>query len=600
MKFKIGAKLLTSYFILVFITFVIVGSLLNPLFRNYLITAKKNELVHKANEIIALTQKYHDNEIDEETFRQVVETLDRFIDTPVLVVNKEGLVIVSSLRRPRPGRNMPLPIGSRLSQEEVGQVLSGQTVVQVRKNVPRYFSTPMISVAVPVTRVNATGVQEVTGAVFTLSPVFHITDIVKKAYYSLGISVVVAALLAAAIAYYFTRKISLPLKNMNEAALSMAQGDYRKVIEPAGDDEIGELATSLNYLGRQLDSNINALQEEKRKLESIVKSLNEGLIAVDKEGRIMLANPVVENIFMTPPPKLIGRLLAEVSPLPELAAPFADALKSKEAATASFKLVHSTYKVLVAPIKQEKGELLGAVGILQDISEMEKVEQLRRDFIANVSHELRAPITVIRGYADCLLDGVAGNPSEHYYSIIKNETLRLERLINNIMELSLLQSGKAELYLEEVNLSQLVYETVNKFVVSAGTKGVRLTTAADPKREITVYCDADRIEQLLIILLDNALKFTPAGGFVEVFLREEEGKILLRVEDSGAGIAEEDIPFIWERFYKADKSRNRQHENGTGLGLFIAKQIANLHQAELTVESKPNEGSAFTLWLKKE
>jgi len=597
MKSKIGMKLLTSYFILVFITLVIVGSLLNPLFKNYLITSKKNDLLKKANEIVALTEKYVNNEINEDTFRQVVETLDKFLDTPVLIIDKEGLIIASSLRRPGPGRNPLFSRGSRLSQEEAGQVLSGETVI--KQGELNNLSTPMISVAVPIITTNPAGVPEVTGAVLTFSPVFQVTDIVKKAIYSLGISSVIAIILATVIAFYFTKQISLPLKNMNEAALSMAKGNYRTVIEPVGDDEIGELGTSLNFLATRLDSNITELQQEKGKLESIMQSVNEGLVAVDQEGRIILVNPVVEKIFMTPPQKLIGKLLKETSPLPELSQPFTDALENGELTTSSFKLVHSTIKVIVSPIKQENGSLVGAVGILQDISEMEKVEQLRRDFIANVSHELRAPITVIRGYADCLLDGVTDNPPEHYYNIIRNETLRLERLINNIMELSLLQSGKTELYLEEVNLCQLVYETVNKFIHRAKTEGIKLTTNTDPHHNIAVYCDADRIEQLVIILVDNALKYTPAGGMVEVNLNEEKDQVTLHIKDSGIGISEEDIPFIWERFYKADKSRNRQHENGTGLGLFIAKQIANLHQAQLTVESRPGEGSIFILKLKK-
>jgi two-component system sensor histidine kinase ResE len=166
--------------------------------------------------------------------------------------------------------------------------------------------------------------------------------------------------------------------------------------------------------------------------------------------------------------------------------------------------------------------------------------------------------------------------------------------------LSLLESGKVELHLEEVNLSELIYETVNKFQQRAKTKGIHLFTTVRPHQNIIVYCDADRIEQLLIILLDNAIKYTPSGGAVEVDLRDEKEKVFLSIKDTGIGIPEEDLPFIWERFYKVDKSRNRQNQNGTGLGLSIAKQIADLHHAEMTVESKLHEGSTFTLEIKKQ
>ncbi|QNB48164.1 HAMP domain-containing protein [Thermanaerosceptrum fracticalcis] len=598
MNSKIGVKLLTSYIVLVVITLVIVGSLLNPLFKNYLITAKKNELMYKANEIVTLTQKYNNKEMDEESFNRIVETLDRFIDTRFLIIDKEGRILAPSQVRPELGRKPPIRKDSRLSREEFEQVLSGQMVI--KEGMLPHFNTPVISVALPVTTISSEGVPEVSGAVLSFSPVYLVTDTVKKAYYYLGISSVIAILLATGIAYYYSKKISLPLKNMNEAALAMAKGDYKTIIKPVSDDELGELATSMNFLASQLDSNITALEQEKGKLESIVLSINEGLIAADKEGRIILINPIIEKFFMTTAKRILGRLLTDISPLPELTKAFEAALVNGTSTSAAFKLLHSTFKVVVSPIKQENGNLLGAVGILQDISEMEKVEQLRRDFIANVSHELRAPVTVIRGYTDCLLDGVTDHPPNHYYSIIKNETLRLERLIKDLMDLSLLESGKVELHLEEVNLSELIYETVNKFQQRAKTKGIHLFTTVRPHQNIIVYCDADRIEQLLIILLDNAIKYTPSGGAVEVDLRDEKEKVFLSIKDTGIGIPEEDLPFIWERFYKVDKSRNRQNQNGTGLGLSIAKQIADLHHAEMTVESKLHEGSTFTLEIKKQ
>jgi two-component system sensor histidine kinase ResE len=385
---------------------------------------------------------------------------------------------------------------------------------------------------------------------------------------------------------------------MNQLALTMAKGNYETVIEPIGDDELGELATSLNFLASQLSTNIAALEQEKGKLELIVHSVNEGLIAIDKDGRIILANPIIEKLFMATTQRLLSSSLANISPLPELTNTFQTALENEVPIITTFGFLTSTYRIVVSPIKQEGGNIIGAVGILQDISEMEKVENLRRDFVANVSHELRAPVTVIRGYIECLLDDLTDNPPNYYYSIIKEETLRLERLIRDLMDLSLLQSGKVELLLEEVNLNALVLETVHKFLPRARSKDLYLLTNTDSKDYITVYCDPDRIEQLLIIILDNALKFTPPGGRVEVNLRKETDIVSLSIKDSGIGIPAEDTPFIWERFYKADKSRTRQLENGTGLGLSIAKQIADLHQAEITVESTLLKGSTFTVQLK--
>ena len=596
MKSKIGTKLLVSYFLLVIITLVIVGALLNPLLKNYLFTAKKNDLVNKANEIAAITQKYNDEQMDEATFNQIIQTLDKFIDTRICIIDKQGLIVASSQTMSGSGSNSFPGKGASLSNDEVGEVLSGQTVIKEGMS-PR-FNMPMISVAVPISTLNAAGKEEVSGAVFTFAPVSLVTTTLNKAYYYLGISSIIAALLAAGLALYLSRKISRPLRTMNQVALTMAQGDYDTVIEPIGDDELGELAISLNYLARQLSINMTALEHEKGKLELIVHSINEGLIAIDRDGTIILANPMIENLFMATTKRLLSSSLESISPFPELTKTFQTAMENEVPIITTFGFLSSTYRIVVSPIKKEGGNTIGAVGILQDISEMEKVEHLRRDFVANVSHELRAPVTVIRGYIECLLDGVTDNTPDYYYTIIKEETLRLERLIKDLMDLSLLQSGKVELFLEEVNLNTLVFETVQKFLPRARSKDLHLLTNTDSKDNITVYCDPDRIEQLLIILLDNALKFTPPGGTVEVNLNEKNDTVDLLIKDSGIGIPEEDLHLIWERFYKADKSRTRQFDNGTGLGLSIAKQIADLHQAEIKVESPSRKGSTFTLQLK--
>jgi len=597
MNSKIGRKLLTSYLIIVVLTLIIAGALLSPLFKNYLIAMKKDELLRQSKEIISLLQRTRINQIDETTLNHVLAAVEIFNETSFIIIDSQGGILAPVQGRIMPGRRLIFVQGTRLSREEVGQVLQGQTVVKV--GMSPYFNTPMISVAMPIMTASQ-GQTEVTGAVLSYAPVRLVTDILNKAYYYLVISSVIAFLLATLIALYFSKKIAHPLKYMNEAALAMAQGDYKRVITADSDDELGELAKSMNYLASQLDQNVTALQQEKGKLESTVLSINEGLVAVDQQGKIILVNAVMEKIFLDTTKNILGCQLQEISPLPELAQAFAESLSGGESVVKVFTLVHSTFKIVVSPIKQENGVLLGAVGIIQDISEMERVEQLRRDFIANVSHELRAPITVIRGYVDCLLDGVTQEPPEYYYRIIRDETLRLERLIKDIMDLSLLQAGKIELNLEEVDLNSLVHETVKKYALKASAKDITLLTNTGENKEIIVYCDADLIEQLIIIFMDNAFKFTPQGGTVEIRLEEKGEQVSLSFRDTGIGIPEKELPLIWERFYKVDKSRSRQSsENGTGLGLFIAKQIADLHQAELQVESELGKGSTFTLLIKR-
>lgn len=228
------------------------------------------------------------------------------------------------------------------------------------------------------------------------------------------------------------------------------------------------------------------------------------------------------------------------------------------------------------------------------VADTARMEKLRRDFIANVSHELRTPLTIIRGYTEALLDGtVAAGEGERYHQLMRDETVRLERLINELLDLSRLQSAGAALALEKMPLAAIADGVVALFRPRAEQKGVALALES-AGQAAEILGNGDRLTQLLLILLDNALKFTPAGGRITVGISRNGGEVILAVRDSGAGIAAADLPFIWERFYKGDKSHSRQ-EPGSGLGLAIAREIIDRHGATVEVASRAGEGTAFTI-----
>jgi len=248
----------------------------------------------------------------------------------------------------------------------------------------------------------------------------------------------------------------------------------------------------------------------------------------------------------------------------------------------------------------EVGDLSKSLNLLakalnEFVSKTEKTDKLRRDFVANVSHELRTPLTIMRGYNEALLDGTISQSDqvEKYHRVMRDESIRLQKLINELLDLSHLEARTAELEIERVNLAEIVDNVVTLFKQPSLEKGVVLQTAiADKLPEI--QANGDRLTQLVLILLDNALKFTPAGGTITVSLEATEQVLTLRIADTGAGIPAEDLPYIWERFYKADKSHTRG-DGGTGLGLAIAKEIINLHGAQVEVASELGKGTVFTL-----
>lgn len=248
----------------------------------------------------------------------------------------------------------------------------------------------------------------------------------------------------------------------------------------------------------------------------------------------------------------------------------------------------------------EVGDLSQSLNLLvqalnEFVSKTEKTDKLRRDFVANVSHELRTPLTIIRGYNEALLDGTIAQPEqvEKYHKVMRDESVRLQKLINELLDLSYLESRTAILETESVSLTEIVDNIVTLFAQPCQEKGVALRTEiADGLPEI--QASGDRLTQLVLILLDNALKFTPPGGIITLSVSTSHKGLALRIADTGTGIAAEDLPYIWERFYKADKSRTRT-TGGTGLGLAIAREIINLHGAQAAVTSEPGKETVFTI-----
>jgi two-component system phosphate regulon sensor histidine kinase PhoR len=249
-----------------------------------------------------------------------------------------------------------------------------------------------------------------------------------------------------------------------------------------------------------------------------------------------------------------------------------------------------------APIRTEDGTVTGAVAVLRDVTELRQTERLRRELTANVSHELRTPLTSIKGFAETLLDGAMADEvtCRRFLSIIDGETDRLVKLVDDLLDLSLLESKRLTLELKPVDVSVLVAHTVDKLRPLAATQ--RLTLHPSGPSGIVVAADADRLAQVLTNLVDNALKYTPEGGRVDVQVAAVNGEVEVLVNDSGRGIGPEDLPHVFERFYRADRSRTRG-SGGTGLGLAIAKHIVEAHGGRISVSSQPNEGTTFKVTL---
>lgn len=443
----------------------------------------------------------------------------------------------------------------------------------------------LVVVAVPITFMD-----EVIGAVFMAQSMTEIMGGMQALTNTLALSLLLVGLLMLPVVLFFASRMVRPITRMRTVALTMAGGDLTARAEDGSNDEYGELGRALNYLSSELGSTISSLQMERNRLQSLINGLSEGIIAVDAKGATTLINPAVYGLLNLQSTDDNVRAAA-----PDVFAMFDQALSSAQAVKKTVWQGDVALHISVSPLLLQSGEVTGCVGIVSDVTSAERLEQTRRDYVANVSHELRTPLTAMRALIEPLRDGLVKTEEQRQqiYDVVLRETMRLSRLVNDMLELSRLQSGTASLsrsVFAPIPLFNLIHETY-----SAYAEDYQQTFVYDVPEDLpSVWGNPDRTQQVLIVLLDNAFKYTPEGGVVTLSACAEGDVVRVRVRDTGVGIPAADLPHVFDRFYKVDKSH---HSKGTGLGLAIAYEIMKHLGEEMSVTSEPGQGSCFTFTL---
>ena len=443
----------------------------------------------------------------------------------------------------------------------------------------------LVVVAVPITFMD-----EVIGAVFMAQSMTEIMGGMQALTNTLALSLLLVGLLMLPVVLFFASRMVRPITRMRTVALTMAGGDLTARAEDSSNDEYGELGRALNYLSSELGSTISSLQMERNRLQSLINGLSEGIIAVDAKGATTLINPAVYGLLNLQSTDDNVRAAA-----PDVFAMFDQALSSAQAVKKTVWQGDVALHISVSPLLLQSGEVTGCVGIVSDVTSAERLEQTRRDYVANVSHELRTPLTAMRALIEPLRDGLVKTEEQRQqiYDVVLRETMRLSRLVNDMLELSRLQSGTASLsrsVFAPLPLFNLIHETY-----SAYAEDYQQTFVYDVPEDLpSVWGNPDRTQQVLIVLLDNAFKYTPEGGVVTLSACAEGDVVRVRVRDTGVGIPAADLPHVFDRFYKVDKSH---HSKGTGLGLAIAYEIMKHLGEEMSVTSEPGQGSCFTFTL---
>jgi len=522
--------------------------------------------------------------------QQLAETVGSTIRERLTLIAPDGRVVGDSdVNGAKLGE-----LQNHLDRPEVQAALATGTGVSMRYS--ETLKTEMLYVAMTY------GKGGTEGFVRLATPLSYLTNSSKALHRLMGIATLVTMLAALILSYFLSNLTSRPLREMAAAAAHIGRGESPVKMPVSSNDEVGELARVLNDMSERIDRQMQRLSSEKQQLDTILRGMGEGVMVTSPEGMISLVNPAFRKLFSLSG-EVEGRKLIEISRHPDLLDAFT-ALGASEGEELVREITIQPGEITLlthwAPLTVD-GRKSGVVAVFHNISDMKHVENIRRDFVANVSHELRTPVSVIKGYAETLLDGALQSDADRavrFVEIILSHSERLTALINDILTLSTLESRDMVLDLHPLDITGTMRKTYMLLEDNAHKKDIRMQIdipAGLPK----VMADQGRVEQVIVNLLDNAIKYTPPQGMVTLLVRKDDDArfLTISVADTGIGIPFKDIPRIFERFYRVDEARSRD-QGGTGLGLAIAKHIVQLHGGEISVTNNEfGKGSIFSFTL---
>ena len=436
------------------------------------------------------------------------------------------------------------------------------------------------------------------------TPVSGIKETVKQVMKLMFYSSLLAIILAIFVAYNWSKALSNPLQKMSKFAVELGQGNFGKTINMKTDNQIKEinnLEENINEMSETLEDTINNLVEEKNKLDHILTGMQEGVLAVNQDHDIILINDSAIDIINAPKQSLIGKKVEEVITTQEIIDIFNNVFQKKEVVKEELTLTvnQSQVRILLhlTPIYLNNDRFWGVVALFQDISERWRFEQLQQEFLTNVTHDLKTPLSSIRGATELLLDDILDNPQkkDEYLKMIFDESRRLENLVEEILNLDHLNPGQDSMSKEKIEINNLLNNIGVIFEKIINSKKRQLKIKV-PEDKLFVLANPEKLKQVLLNLLDNAHKFSPEENNIELKASKAGQQVKVYVRDYGIGIPEEELTNIWERFYKVDKARTPK-KDGSGLGLAIVKQLVEAQGGEVFVESDINQGTIIGFYL---
>lgn len=518
---------------------------------------------------------------------QLVHTWKAAGEARVTVVDIDGDVLADSDRSANELEN-------HLSREEIQQALAGEVGVAVRHSTST--GVDLIYVAVPLYKE-----QELLGVVRLSYPIQLAESKIHQLWFGQIAALVLAFILFSVIGSQIASGFTRPIERITELARNITKQNFGIKVKVRGKGELAELAHAINYMSHSLEQQMKHIREDEKRLSDVLTNLISGVILINAVGTVLLANRMAGQMLGIP---RIGNQLHPYSNLisdATLKQMIDQLFNDKQALRHELHLYYPEERIIdtsLAPLFDGEGNFAGVVIVLHDLTEIRRLEKVRSDFVANASHELKTPVTSIKGFTETLLDGAMEEKETltSFLEIIHTESTRLERLIRDILDLSRIEQKKLSLEYKQCNLYKIVEDIRNSLQNQLEQKELQFINNLPQNLEL--YADPDRMKQIFINLFTNAIAFTPSLGRIWTSAREEVDHVIIEVGDTGLGISKQEMHRIFERFYRVDKARSR-NSGGTGLGLAIVKHLVESHHGKIWVESEEGKGSIFYVEMPK-
>ncbi|WP_129596309.1 ATP-binding protein [Anaerophilus nitritogenes] len=586
-------KFIAIYFLPVYIAMLIVGVFIIKEFENYHLGMVSENLTNLGRREVLLQSigKFEDLDENKEEIQKNIEQWPTGLKEEIFIVDQEFNIVARSKNTGTNNNAIEVLDYTLLTDSRNGK--TGEKDITINNNNSREIITKNMSF--PIQNEN----NEIKGILYIRADLSDIYKTLDKSKMILTQATLLALIITVVLGFWIARSITEPINDVTIKAARMAKGDFNQVVEVKSDDEIGQLAEMFNYAREKLNDTLSEISSEKSKLETILSYMADGLIATNQEGKIIHANPTAmkmlalsdENIENTSYDEIIEKFNKE------LTLSFIEENSKNWTGSRNIIFKESIFHANYAPFKDEKGENTGIVMVIQDITERQKLDNMRKEFVANVSHELKTPLTSIKSYTETLLDGALDQKdvAEYFLNVVKSEADRMDRLVRDLLQLSRLDYQRVNWNKKENNLVKIIENSILKISINAKNKDQNISFF--PKNEeMKVFVDSDKIEQVILNILSNAIKYTPEKGEINISLDQENNQGILKICDNGIGIPKDDLPRLFERFYRVDKARSREL-GGTGLGLSIAQQIIRAHNGDIEIKSEEGKGTNVTIFI---